>query len=278
MMKICKDYKIMFENIIRETSDYMTIHHMKAMIIGISGGIDSALCAAIAHEAKKRITHEISIIGVSIPIQSEGIEVERSRLVGEAFCDHFRLDGIASIYYPLKGDLVATAKKYKIRCGNIKARLRMIKLFDIANENDGLVISTDNYTEYLLGFWTLHGDVGNFGPIQNLWKTEVYGLTDYLFKGYKEQGKLKKSEALYETINAIPTDGLGITDSDFDQIYPEYNRSLRPSEVYEKIDEMLMNYNPVASLNNVTRRYINSSFKRYDPYNIPRELITGEQL
>ena len=44
---------------------------------------------------------------------------------------------------------------------------------------------TDNQTEYQLGFWTIHGDVGDFDPIQDLWKTEVYGLANYLRDRYR---------------------------------------------------------------------------------------------
>jgi len=62
----------------------------------------------------------------------------------------------------------------------MKARIRMILLYDLAGGNDGMVLSTDNYTEYLLGFWTLHGDVGDFGMIQSLWKTEVYDMVEWI--------------------------------------------------------------------------------------------------
>lgn len=57
-----------------------------------------------------------------------------------------------------------------------QARCRMMYLYDIASRHKGLVMSTDNQTEYQLGFWTIHGDVGDFDPIQDLWKTEVYEL------------------------------------------------------------------------------------------------------
>jgi len=275
-MKFCENYKQMVENIIQLTSEYMTIHHMKSMIIGLSGGIDSTFCAALAYEAKKRIKHDISLIGITIPIETSIDETKRAQVTGEAFCDHFRIEGMQEIYWALRDELVCTSPYRKIREGNIKARLRMIKLFDAAKENDGLVLSTDNWTEYLLGFWTLHGDVGNFGMIQELWKTEVYGLAYYLCTQYTVAGELKKSEALFEGINAIPTDGLGITDSDFDQIMPGYDKSLDSREVYRKIDRLLMNHNPVLPVNDVTRRYVETSFKRNDPYNIKREDIIGK--
>jgi len=274
-MNFCTDYEKMLENIVQATYIYMTVNHMKAMVIGLSGGIDSALSVALVFEAKKRINHDIKIIGVSIPIESDSDEVLRAKNAGVAFCDEFRLEGLACMYYPLMKELIHNSKKVKIRCGNLKARLRMIKLFDIANENDGLVISTDNLTEYLLGFWTLHGDVGNFGMLQELWKTEVYGLADYLYLKYNEEGELEKSKVLFDAINAIPTDGLGVSSSDFDQIYPGYDKNLTPREVYKEVDQLLIDYDPSDPMNDVTKRYHATTFKRVDPYSIPREYITG---
>jgi nicotinamide-nucleotide amidase len=276
-MKICEDYEKILENIIQATYIYMTVNNMASMVIGLSGGIDSALSAALCYEAKKKIQHDIRIIGVTIPIQSEDSEIERASDAGESFCDEFRSEGLMIPYLNLKHLLIKSDIKDDIRCGNIKARLRMIKLFDIANENGGLVISTDNYTEYLLGFWTLHGDVGNFGMIQNLWKTEVYGLADYLYLKYNDEGKLRKSQVLFDAINATPTDGLGITESDFDQIHPKYDKNLTPMEIYTQIDQMLINYDPTEPMNDVTKRYHATSFKRNDPYSIPREYIIGEE-
>lgn len=276
-MKAYENYEKMLENICQATYIYMTIHHMKAMVIGLSGGIDSALSAALCYEAKKRIHHDIEIIGVSIPIESDSYEGLRAKNAGVSFCDRFIYEGMTGVYNVLKGELIKSDIKEKIRCGNIKARLRMIKLFDIANEHDGLVISTDNLTEYLLGFWTLHGDVGNFGMIQELWKTEVYGLTEYLALLYYQQKKMAKHSTLIEAINVMPTDGLGITKSDFDQIYPDYDKNLSPKEIYQEIDQILMNYDPISSMDDVTKRYHATSFKRVDPYSIPREYITGEK-
>ena len=276
-MRICDNYEKMLANICQATYVYMTINHMKSMVIGLSGGIDSAISAALAYEAKKRIGHGIKIIGINIPIESGSYEILRAKNAGVAFCDEFRIEGMPIPYNQLRKELVGSGPKEKIRCGNIKARLRMIKLFDIANKHDGLVISTDNYTEYLLGFWTLHGDVGNFGMIQELWKTEVYGLAEYLASIYKKKNKMVKYSTLIEAIDAIPTDGLGISNSDFDQIYPDYDRTSTPREIYEQIDQILINYDSSAPMNDVTRRYHATSFKRSDPYSIPREYITGEK-
>lgn len=71
----------------------------------------------------------------------------------------------------MDGDNLVSLKRTPIADGNIQARLRMIYLYNLASIHKGLVMSTDNQTEYQLGFWTIHGDVGDFDPIQDLWKT-----------------------------------------------------------------------------------------------------------
>jgi NAD+ synthetase len=68
----------------------------------------------------------------------------------------------------------------------------------VANMVNGIVLSTDNYSEYWMGFWTLHGDVGDFGMIQELWKgDELVQIAEYL--GVPD-----------EVIKAAPKDGLGV--------------------------------------------------------------------
>jgi NAD+ synthetase len=93
----------------------------------------------------------------------------------------------------------------KMRQGNMKARMRMMILYDLAQLYRGIVISTDNYTEFLTGFWTLHGDVGDYAPIINLWKSEVFFLSKFLLKECDENQKF----ALQQCIDATPEDGLG---------------------------------------------------------------------
>ena len=76
-------------------------------------------------------------------------------------------------------------------------------------------------------------------------------------------------------INAVPTDGLGVTDSDFDQLCPEASKNGSPVDVYHMIDTLL--YNEVIERkfeeNEVVLRYRNTKFKRNNPLNISREYI-----
>lgn len=279
------DYERMFKNIIEATCEYLRSNKLKSMILGISGGIDSALVAAIAREVCAQMDNTVKLIGKSITISSNTRdEIVRSKMVGNAFCHDFETLDYTDLWSKIVRTVQAdnNTNQTKISRGNIKARLRMMKLYDLAAINDGMVLATDNYTEYLLGFWTLHGDVGNFGMVQNLWKNEVYGLADFLATRFAKHSAYIEAEALTTCINAMPTGGLGITESDFDQLYPEYNRKLSPWAIYKEIDEVLYshinNHHLFNILNTdksyeIIKRHKNTVFKREDPYNISRDRI-----
>lgn len=238
---------------------------LKAMVLGISGGIDSTVVAAICHEVSKKTG--IPLIGRSLPIKNKSDEFATSVHVGEAFCNEFSVYRLERSYRAALFDACADAgdvnmansyyldeleempSRTPIANGNLQARCRMMYLYDIASRHKGLVMSTDNQTEYQLGFWTIHGDVGDFDPIQDLWKTEVYGLANYLRDCYKSKAlealhndyketcdKYRAmSYAVYSSCKLIPTDGLGISNSDLEQI---------GAKSYDEVDDILSRYIP----------------------------------
>lgn len=243
------NYEHVFNVLVDKTAEYVTSNNLKVMVLGISGGIDSTVVAAICHEVSKKTG--IPLIGRSLPIKNKSDEFDVSKLVGEAFCDEFKVFNLSSSYKSVLFDLCADtglikdckgydwywvsdleelAGRTPIANGNIQARCRMIHLYDIASIRKGLVMSTDNQTEYQLGFWTIHGDVGDFDPIQDLWKTEVYGLANYLQDHYKAM-----SCAIYNSCKLVPTDGLGISNSDLDQI---------GAKDYATVDDILSRFIP----------------------------------
>jgi len=274
-MELCNEYPEMLENIIEQGIKYLERYpKIETMVVGLSGGIDSTLTAAIAREICDR-TNKHKLIGYSIPIETnKPSEILNARDAGNSFCHKFIEIKWLNIIYPIvKWIFFNKFKKSNdfnenVRFGNIKARLRMIYLYDRSSRYKGIVLSTDNLTEFNLGFWTLHGDVGDVGFIQQLWKTEVYGIAHFLFARYSKS--IMKQSALIKAINAIPTDGLGITDSDFDQI---------GVSSYEEIDNLLIEYIKTGSKNKilekhpVIRRHLTYDFKRKNPYSISRESI-----
>jgi len=282
-MKLCTDYKSMFENIIKNGLDYLKKYpNVKTMVVGLSGGIDSALTAAIARKICDRHA-QYKLIGVSIPIvTNKKSEIQLAQYIGEDFCHKFKeIKSINTIFKIFGRFIKAKTLPEKIRLGNLKARLRMLTLYDIAHRNDGIVLSTDNLSEFNLGFWTLHGDVGDLGLIQGLWKTEVYGLARYLSDEYHKiftYGKYTRwvhydlrSKSLDWSIEAVPTGGLGVSDSDFDQL---------GVKSYEEADKILIEYintrDKKLESHPIIERHLKYIFKHENPYNIPRgNIITS---
>jgi len=297
------NYEKTVKNIRAQLLAYVLANNIKSLVIGISGGIDSCLCAALAKPICDK--YNIPLIGRSLPITTnKQDEINRANLIGKVFCTDFRQENLGEIYNKLSiinpdpsyeyvgpvHDLdlsdEVNDKAWKIRAGNIKARLRMIFLYNLASMYNGMVLSTDNYTEYLLGFWTLHGDVGDYGMIQELWKSEVYDIAEWIMNN--DCSSMNTKEAMKQSIVALATDGLGVTDTgDLGQILPNWKGSSRDG--YKEVDKILQeiidryaeeacndprtpfSFNPDE--NPVYQRHIKSQFKRDNPVNINRNLI-----
>ena len=148
------NYEHVFNVLVDKTAEYVTSNNLKVMVLGISGGIDSTVVAAICHEVSKKTG--IPLIGRSLPIKNKSDEFDVSKLVGEAFCDEGLIKDCKGYDWYWVSDLEELADRTPIANGNIQARCRMIHLYDIASIRKGLVMSTDNQTEYQLGFWTNH--------------------------------------------------------------------------------------------------------------------------
>ena len=218
------DYKKFTEKSINYLASYIEKNGLQSLVLGISGGIDSTVVAALASEACKKTGAKL--IGRSLPAHTNNPEeINTATLVGQAFCDDFKEIAIERIYAKVADEFeLNEGKMNPLQLGNIKARLRMMYLYNLASIHRGCVLDTDNRTEHELGFWTIHGDVGdlNCGLIY-LWKTEVYELAKYLHKEeignkLKNYGKsdgykailYKQAEALFESMNLTPTDGNGV--------------------------------------------------------------------
>jgi NAD+ synthetase len=246
------DYGKVFDILVAKTKEYLISNNLKAMILGISGGIDSTVCAAICHEVSKQTG--IPLIGRSLPTgYNKEEETNTSDLVGNAFCDDYRAVNIHNLYQRV-GVYITTAEsgmiynprypQTKIADGNIQARLRMIYLYNLSCTHQGIVIDTDNLTEHNLGYWTVHGDVGDFNPIGGLWKTEVFKLSEFLVEMYSLQSHFFETDdikkfansdyarcnAVAESLKLKPTAGLGITSNDLEEL---------GAESYEQVDAIL---------------------------------------
>jgi NAD+ synthetase len=294
----------MYHNAIYQGTLYLEKNPaIENLIIGISGGIDSALTAYLAKRTCASVGRGTKVVGVSIPIGSnKQDEIDRARLIGASMCDSFHEIDLTekwkNINEFLNSRILTSSESdtsINIRRGNSKARLRMMYLYNLAHSLNGMVLSTDNLTEYYLGFWTLHGDVGDFGFIQDLWKTEVYGLAEWVI----ERAKTLNISGLQECVNAIPTDGLGITNSDLDQLVPNLVEIMHQQTgslldldykyLYFVVDSILINYisqnfnrnvvsmaNDDKAVRSVIERHRLSEFKRNNPVKIPREKLLSK--
>ena len=207
---------------------------MKSLVIGISGGIDSTVSTALASEVCKEVG--IPLIGrCLITNTNKNEENEAARQVGNAFCSDFKEINITHDIELIAGHFETTeGKMSKLQKGNIKARYRMMYLYHTASMNGGVVIDNDNFTEFNLGFFTIHGDQGDINlGLHCLWKTQVYELAEELREIYCNayiDGRnnpecdveitdqwFDKYEALSHSIGLIPTDGNGVSNSDCEQ-------------------------------------------------------------
>lgn len=241
------DYQKVFETMIQETQKYLEDHNLFAMILGISGGLDSTVTAAICHEVEKR-NPELKFYGVSLPCTSNsGEERDSATACMKAFCKEgqYWTENLQKEYMLMKATCCQRHSPTTIGIGNIKARLRMIYLYDLANYTKGLVMDTDNLTEHYLGFFTIHGDVCDYNPIGGLWKHEVYELANYLYNEYYQApfgSEGDKHLALEHAIGITPTDGNGVNDlGDMGQIAPAFAHD-KNIDAYTKVDDIIQKY------------------------------------
>lgn len=192
--------------------EYREANGLDTVTIGMSGGIDSALTASLFMNAGWRV------IGNIMPINQNSSETDRGIEVCKAFNIEHNIVDLTEPYnnmvnfYKSQGiDFDSEDDRASlIRKGNIRARLRMITLYNLAAKHSGIVGSTDNFSELAAGFWTLHGDVGDVAPIQSLTKSwEVPALAEVLM-------------VPTSVIEATPTDGLGIDSGDESQFGHSY--------------------------------------------------------
>lgn len=144
------------------------------VVLGISGGIDSAVVAVLAHKAFQN-----NLLGLMLPSStSSSASFEHAN----ELCQKF---GIRVEKIPV-GPLVDTYFKNhpdasKLRIGNFSARMRMSVLYDISARENALVLGTGNKSEILLGYGTIFGDLAcAINPIGELYKTEIFEFAQYL--------------------------------------------------------------------------------------------------
>jgi NAD+ synthase len=218
----------------RFLANYCINGNIHYVVTGSSGGTDSAVTLGFAQRAcalTKEKGFNLTSVALILPCESEDEDVMKGYLAARKFgAEPIVLDiepafgsvmeyvvkrlnsGLNQILEETGGEdaLYGWDWSSRVAQGNVKARLRMITLYHAARMLNGMVLSTDNLSEYWMGFWTICGDVGDFNLIQNIMKgKELYDIAKYL----GVPGKIT---------SAKPGDGLKVGGTAEDQLGADY--------------------------------------------------------
>ena len=210
-MNRIKDYVELKKRIVAWIKDYADSNGIKSLVVGVSGGIDSAVVSTLCAETG------LPTYALTMPLLSKKENTALSD--GHALGLVKRYSNVTNVnvdltetYKVFNLTVDDTFTKNELANANTKSRLRMVTLYQIAGSVGGIVVGTGNKVEdYGIGFYTKYGDGGvDIAPIADLYKTEVRELGSYI--GVRR-----------EIIDAKPTDGLWEDGrSDEDQIGATY--------------------------------------------------------
>ena len=200
-----KDYEELKVRIVNWLKDYYWKYDIKAFVVGVSGGIDSAVVSTLCAETG------LPTYVLTMPLHSKEENTELSDLHAYGLVEKYSNVTLVNVdlsntYESLLFDIDQDFVNNKLANANTKSRLRMVTLYQVAGSVGGIVVGTGNKVEdYGVGFYTKYGDGGvDIAPIADLYKTEVRELGRHM-------------GVSTEIINAPPTDGLwddGRTDED----------------------------------------------------------------
>lgn len=206
------------------------------LVLGLSGGLDSAVVAGLC----ARAAGPERVLAVIMPSSSTPEDAEEARKVADAFgitCTTVDLTGITDLFYRtvpsgevlfeeiLRDDVGADPEaRFQLAIANVRPRMRMLTLYYLANLSRGLVVGTGNKTEYLIGYFTKYGDGGvDLMPLVDLHKYEVRAVAQVI--GVPES-----------VIERPPSAGLWSGQTDEDEIGLTYDQLDSTLEAMERGD------------------------------------------
>ncbi|MHA1230681.1 MAG: NAD+ synthase [Candidatus Helarchaeota archaeon] len=215
------DYNKEINRIVDFIKEIIDNSKAKGIVIGLSGGIDSATTAALCTKA----IGKDKMLALIMPCHSLEEDINDAKLVAEHLNIKYIIVNLDKTFDTFISALSPDRVPNKMAQANLKPRLRMCSLYYYANELNYLVAGTGNKSEDDIGYFTKYGDGGvDFLPIQHLYKNEVRKIAKLL--GIPDK-----------IINRKPSAGLwkGQTDED------ELSSQLGFQVTYDKLDEMLQN-------------------------------------
>ena len=215
-MNRVKDFQELETRIVTWIKDYVTKNKLNSLVVGVSGGIDSAVVSTLC--ARTGLPTYV----LTMPLRSSSINDDLS----DSYCNSLEenYENVTKIRVDLGNTYKTFMDSLDWWCGdgeytndglsnaNTKSRMRMVTLYQVAGTTGGIVVGTGNKVEdYGVGFYTKYGDGGiDISPIADLYKTEVWELGKHL--GVNQS-----------IIDAPPTDGLwDDSRTDEDQIGASY--------------------------------------------------------
>ena len=217
------DHQEIWNALVMGLRDYVAKNKFRSVVVGLSGGIDSALVAAIAVDA----LGAKCVNGVAMPSKySSDHSVEDATAFAANTGIHFRTVAIE----PMVESFMQSITLKGVAAENIQARVRGTTLMGISNQEGHLVLATGNKSELAVGYSTLYGDaVGGFAPIKDIYKTDVWALARW-----RNEQAISRGEAAPIPVRSIekePSAELRPDQKDSDSL-PEY----------ELLDQLLTRY------------------------------------
>ncbi|MEJ2354714.1 MAG: NAD(+) synthase [candidate division WOR-3 bacterium] len=172
--------KTIYNKIIEEIKKYFKANNLSRAVIGLSGGIDSAITALLIHRSIGG--ENIDCVFMPTEFTAENNKKEVKELCGnlQVSLTEFDINAILESYLATLSDKFII-KQIEVPEENLQARIRANLLMYIANRKNAIVIATGNRSEILTGYCTLYGDtVGGIAPIGGLYKTQVYELAKWV--------------------------------------------------------------------------------------------------
>jgi NAD+ synthase len=228
-----------WQNIKNQMTDFLknetSSRGFEKVVIGISGGLDSAIVSILAKEV-----FGDKMIGILMPSQFSS---QSSINDAKELCDKFNIKyEVASIESYVKSFIDNNSLKHdssnsdkdKLRIGNFSARARMSTLYDISSRDNALVIGTSNLSEIYLGYGTIYGDIAcAINPLGNMFKSDEYEYGKFL--GVTQAILSKKPSAdLWE--GQSDEDELGHTYASLDEVLKAYHKGASEDELISKFD------------------------------------------